>query len=172
MTTILGKQFEDGFILAADTQVTVGEAAYCSPTMSKIVKLGGFWIGAAGDASVCDAIQHLWKPVKIPEGVDEYHFMISSVVPSLRKLLVDRGIKQEDTTALFLFGFNKKLFLVNDWTVLVSEDDIYAIGSGAQYALGALEAGADVHKAMRIAKKFDLNTGGPVQVVKEGVTNG
>lgn len=38
--------------------------------------------------------------------------------------------------------------------------DYFAIGSGADYAVGAFEAGADVFTAMRIALKLDPWTGG------------
>lgn len=38
----------------------------------------------------------------------------------------------------------------------------HAIGSGSEYALGAILAGAHPRKAVEIAGKLDTNTGGPV----------
>lgn len=41
-------------------------------------------------------------------------------------------------------------------------DDFVAIGSGAAYALGAMEAGADVVQAIEIAALRDPNTSAPI----------
>lgn len=41
----------------------------------------------------------------------------------------------------------------------------WAAGSGAEYALGAMDMGASPSKAVKIAKGRDTNTGGDVQVV-------
>lgn len=48
-------------------------------------------------------------------------------------------------------------------------DDYLAIGSGAAYAIGALEAGATPEEAVRIAIDHDGNSGGPVQIESVGV---
>lgn len=42
----------------------------------------------------------------------------------------------------------------------------FAVGSGGNYALGALEAGADLRSAVQIASKYDESTGHGVQCVK------
>jgi len=42
----------------------------------------------------------------------------------------------------------------------------FAIGSGESHAMGAMAAGADAIKAVRIAITFDCYTGGPVRVLK------
>lgn len=41
----------------------------------------------------------------------------------------------------------------------------FALGSGGDYALGAIAAGADVRRAIEIAALYDTNTGGDIQVV-------
>ena len=40
-----------------------------------------------------------------------------------------------------------------------------AVGSGCEFAIGAMAAGASSADAVRIAAKFDINTGGPVQEI-------
>lgn len=42
----------------------------------------------------------------------------------------------------------------------------YAIGSGGQAALGAMEAGADITKAVEIACRIDPSSGLPIQIIK------
>lgn len=39
-----------------------------------------------------------------------------------------------------------------------------AIGSGRKYALGAIEAGASLEEAVRVASKWDVYTGGEIKV--------
>ncbi|NKX37344.1 peptidase S14 [Rhodobacteraceae bacterium R_SAG4] len=43
--------------------------------------------------------------------------------------------------------------------------DYFAIGSGAEYALGAMAMGADAARAVQVAAEFDVWTGGVVQHV-------
>jgi len=49
---------------------------------------------------------------------------------------------------------------------ILVEDEFAAIGSGAGFAYGAMEMGADARQAVRIASKYDVYTGGSVQVIK------
>jgi hypothetical protein len=46
------------------------------------------------------------------------------------------------------------------------EQAFYATGSGGQYAMGALECGADLKSAVQIAAKYDSGTGHGVQVIQ------
>lgn len=42
---------------------------------------------------------------------------------------------------------------------------LWATGSGRELALGALYAGATAHRAVSIAAKLNVNTGGPIRVL-------
>lgn len=174
MTTILGKQFENGFILAADSQVTSGDTPYRHSVMQKISRVGDLWIGAAGDAAICDVIQHMWTPPKLPKEPDNaYLVMVRDIVPSMRWALEKSGVKQDkDDDFEFIVGYANRIFAVSGWVVLASESGIYGVGTGAAYGVGALAAGAKIEKAISIAAKYDVNTGGRTQIVKEGVTHG
>ena len=44
---------------------------------------------------------------------------------------------------------------------------IYGIGSGAPFAIGALESGATVEKALEVAEKRSPYTAGPFQIIKQ-----
>lgn len=44
----------------------------------------------------------------------------------------------------------------------------YVAGSGSNWAIAALEAGASAREAVRIACKFDENSGGQIRVLKFG----
>lgn len=69
------------------------------------------------------------------------------------------------------------LLIDTDGTIQLYEGNIwieqkgepyYAVGSGAPYALGAMDAGADAIAAAKIASKRDVNSGGKVRSVKLG----
>lgn len=46
------------------------------------------------------------------------------------------------------------------------EGKFFAVGSGADYAMGAMAMGASAEEAVRIAARYDLNTGGGLTVVE------
>jgi hypothetical protein len=46
------------------------------------------------------------------------------------------------------------------------------MGTGGELALGAYHSGATIRQAMRTAIKFDVNSGGKIQIVKRGKQNG
>ncbi|RWB95563.1 MAG: hypothetical protein EOQ56_27840 [Mesorhizobium sp.] len=46
------------------------------------------------------------------------------------------------------------------------KDDYFAIGSGEQFAYGAMKAGASAEEAVRIASECDSYTGGPIVTLK------
>lgn len=174
MTTILGKQFENGFILAADSQVTSGDQPYRHAMMQKIRRVGDLWIAAAGEADLCDVVQHLWTPPKVSKQPDDlYHWMVAEIIPSMKWAFEKANIpqKKEDATAIFLIGAFNTLFLVENNVAMLREDGLYGIGTGSAYGVGAMAAGLSPEKAVSIAAKFDVNTGGRIQVVREGVTN-
>lgn len=177
MTTILAKQFENGFIIAADSQFASGGTPYRHPMMEKISRVGELWIAGAGNSGVCDVIQNVWTPPRIPKDVNEYKFILSHMIPSMKATLDKQGIKydsnddpEKDNSADFIIGFNNRLYVISDWAILLSDTGIYGIGSGSSYGIGALMAGATIKRAMSIACSLDINSGGTMQIVKEGVT--
>jgi ATP-dependent protease HslVU (ClpYQ) peptidase subunit len=57
--------------------------------------------------------------------------------------------------------------IADDLSVCRSADGIYGVGSGSDYAVGAIYAGAKPEKAIEIAAKLDVNTSGPIQIVEQ-----
>jgi ATP-dependent protease HslVU (ClpYQ) peptidase subunit len=166
MTTIIGIQKEDHALLIADSRVTDGNGrTYSHPVATKITKNGAFLIAGAGATQPCDIIQHIWKaPSKSPKKLkDIYRYMISEVVPSMRIALTTNGyIHDKDNEFLFLMVIGGYIFELDETlSVLMREDGIYGIGSGAAYAIGALHAGADLKKAIQIASINDVYTSAP-----------
>ena len=92
--------------------------------------------------------------------------MITKAMPSLRKCLSSIGFNFDEPKTeqrfQFLIAVCGELFDV-DHELAVSKNisGVYAAGSGAPYALGALHAGADAYEAMAIAAKLTAFTAGP-----------
>lgn len=168
MTTIIGVQHQWGVEMAADSQVTWGDRPVNSFGINKITDRNGYLLAAAGDGRIADMICYEWKPPKPPTSGDLYPFMVSKVVPSLRKFLNDGGMDIKGAEFSVLLAARGQLFaLSSDLTVVRDEDGLYGIGTGGDFALGALYAGTDVEQAVIIAMKLDVNTGGVVQIEKQ-----
>jgi 20S proteasome alpha/beta subunit len=169
MTTIIGIEHIDSAIIVADSQTTDdGGKIYSHPDVHKISERGPFLIAGSGEVLPCDIAQHIWEP-PVPLKIDKkdlYHFMISRVMPSLRKCLSENGYNfDEDSKELrfqFIIAVGGEIFDIDqDCSVSKTEYGVYAAGSGAAYALGALHAGADAYQAMEIASKLTAFTSGP-----------
>lgn len=173
MTTILGVQHRNGFTLAADSQTTSNDRAYLHPNLEKITKVGPLIVAGAGNARVCDVVQNTWVPPQFTKNDAPYKYMVSKLIPSMRKAIDESGyVAKEGDIFQFLIGIGGQLFeIADDYTVLSTADRIYGIGSGAPYGIGAIAAGADIESAIKIAIKFDINSGGKVQLVKQGVND-
>ena len=170
MTTIVAIQHDEKCVIYCDNQTTGGDGRkFNHSKMVKISKRGDFLIAGSGEAMPCDVAQHIWVPPTPTEKdfKDLYHFMISKVVPSLRKCLIDNGFNFDaesdgETRFAFILAVGGHLFSVDDdLSVGMREDGIYGVGSGAKYAIGAILAGATPLAAIKIAASQDAWTSGP-----------
>jgi ATP-dependent protease HslVU (ClpYQ) peptidase subunit len=167
MTTIIGIEHKDRCFIVADSRTTDNDGKiYSHPEVKKISENGMFLIAGSGETLPCDIAQHIWEP-PVPTKQDKddlYHFMITKAMPSLRKCMNDNGYKFNDDSDGFQFiiAVGGEIFDVDqELSVSKSADGVYAVGSGAAYALGALHAGADAFEAMEIASKLTAFTAGP-----------
>jgi ATP-dependent protease HslVU (ClpYQ) peptidase subunit len=176
MTTIIGQQHEWGCVVASDMQTTSGESRpFNGSHMAKQVERGDFIIAAGGNAGPCDYAMHIWKPPKVPLDVDVHLFLVRKVVPSLRAGLKKYlGYDLNDSpsaTMTLLLAVHGEVFLIEtDGTVMHHESGIYSVGSGGQYAVGALHAGCTVEAALSAAEHNDIYTSGPFTVHRQNKT--
>ena len=169
MTTIIGIEYQDSCFLVADSQTTDDSGKiYSHPDIQKIAERGAFLIAGSGEVLPCDVAQHIWEP-PTPTKQDKedlYHFMIVKAMPSLRKCMSENGYNFDEDSKenrfQFIMAVGGEVFDVDqELSISKSADGVYAAGSGAAYALGALYAGADAHEAMEIASKLTAFTAGP-----------
>lgn len=171
MTTIVAVQYEDKVMFGADAQVTSSNGRISRhPQMVKITERGPYIIAGSGECAPCDIAQHIWEPPTptVKDYKDLYHFMIATVVPSLKACFKDEDYKWNEadpdgeTRFAFLIAIGGQVFeLADDMSISLDSSGFYGVGSGSSYAIGALCAGAAIGKSLEIASRNDAYTSPP-----------
>jgi ATP-dependent protease HslVU (ClpYQ) peptidase subunit len=182
MTTLIAVQHEDWCIIAGDSQTTSYHlSADCSP-MGKIAQNGKYLVAAAGLVRGMNLIQHAFIPPKpVKSNLDK--FMVTKFLPALRRSFITSGYDMKDDGDVaqhdneFLVAVNGTVYLIDEaYGIERTSNKIYVTGSGMELALGAADAlGLQqeddwqiaieiVERAVRTAMKYDIYSGGSVQV--------
>lgn len=171
MTTIVGVEDLNGSLIVADSATTSDNRTYQSFRMPKVVRRDSYLIAACGSAHPCDLVQYLWLPPYWDGVTDIPAFARSMIVPSLKAFLSANDWQpdgdKDEVLVLLLAVAGCLVQVAEDFSVLHRSDGLYAIGTGAAYAIGALEAGATAEEAVEIASRNDVMTGLPVLSVRQ-----
>lgn len=201
MTTIVAIQLDNAAVAATDSRLTeyFGEswAEYSTLAASnpKLASNGKYLFGAAGDLRAINLLHHAFNPPACPpnlKGRKLDQFMTVKLIPALRACFEEQGYAMPDAKdsknhiaehdSQILCMINNTIYIIDgDYSWYTNSTGMYAIGSGAAYALGALSAIAPsarlnlqsakkaATKALSIAARFDPATGGPFSAyVQEG----
>jgi ATP-dependent protease HslVU (ClpYQ) peptidase subunit len=112
------------------------------------------------------------------EGQDLMEWMVVDFAEAVRQAMKDYGFalidRNREEGGYFLIGFRGHLFAVEkDFNVMELDDHLMAIGSGREYALGAMIALQDlppekrIYKALGIAGHWCTSVRGPYHVISE-----
>lgn len=185
MTTIAAIQGPSWAAIAYDSRVTEENRIFVLPKdAGKVVKNGQYIFGAAGDMRAVNLLAHTFKP-PVPTanetGSKLDKFMASKFIPSLKQCFDDAQYgekgEQDSSVLAVIHGRVYEIGTGYDWCL--DESGIYAVGSGADYALGAMytevegkkltlpSARGIVRRAVEIACRLDPSTGAPVQVLAQ-----
>jgi ATP-dependent protease HslVU (ClpYQ) peptidase subunit len=138
MTTIVANRTS----MAADKRVS-GVPVFRT---SKIFRVRGSLIGFAGNTE--QALRFIeWR--RTPEAKPTF-------------------VETADFMALELSADGRLTYWGAEMVGIPIEDDFYAIGSGASYALGAMAMRASPKHAIEVAARFDCSTGSDVQTLTLG----
>jgi ATP-dependent protease HslVU (ClpYQ) peptidase subunit len=161
MTTIIMKEENGGVSIAYDSQVT-RSLSKNNTRLQKVFRNGSLIIGMAGNLSVLNAVKfETFEEV----GDNPEKWAVTHFAPKLRevadRLHVCKSVCDDcvNYQTLVVAGgkvFNVDCFLGVDCNI----GGLYAIGSGSEFALGALAMGASVRSALGVAAQFDIGTGG------------
>lgn len=176
MTTIVAKVNDNGTVdLGADSQSTAGAE---TSHVNKIAEINGqFHIAVAGRTRYGNLLKYISVPplheAEYETGnYDAFGYLITKVVPAWVEGLRDQfhGIpdqKEDWPDGVAVVVLQGRLFrIAYDFTVVEANRDFIGVGSGSDYALGALAAGKSVKKALEIAAELDIYTGGDLHIYK------
>jgi ATP-dependent protease HslVU (ClpYQ) peptidase subunit len=133
----------DGITIAADSQTTFGDERSFRPTKKIIVENGRIF--ASSGVSILPALVR-WHV----DGADPHKLPAVSGTDGWFMLMIDRSGYYYITSAV---------------PYPIQVDPPFAIGSAADFAIGAMDYGASPKEAVAIAIKRSISCGGEIQVV-------
>lgn len=174
ITTIIAAKRNGKVDLAWDSQSTGGRVT----ASRKVFDVNGqMYVGIAGRTRYSNVLRYADVPklhdADIETGnYDAAGYLITRVVPAWIDELKEQfgrvpDQKEEWPDGVALVVLQGRIFEIShDFTVTEAAIDFHGIGSGSDYAMGALAAGKSVEKAIEIAADLDLYTGGELHVLK------
>jgi ATP-dependent protease HslVU (ClpYQ) peptidase subunit len=196
VTTIIGIQGDGWAFLACDSRVSSFDTtglAYQSTTLTpgtgKLASNGKWILGAAGDVRAINLLHHAFSPPTPHPGLRGRkldQFLTTKFIPALRDCFEEHGYATPDNdekqhiaemSSTVIAAVNATIYAVDgDYSWTTDTTGVYALGTGAAYALGAIHAlrGNDgintlrqaksiATKALTIAARLDPHTGPPIQ---------
>lgn len=203
MTTIIGIQGDSFAVICADSRVTevdsdgsATQAISLKEVGFKVAQNGRWLMGVAGDVRAINILTHAFNPPTPPltlRGRKLDHFITTKFVPALRACfdaegysnpLNENAAHQAEHSSVVMAAINGTIYVIDgDYSWLSDSFGVYAIGSGAQFALGslatALPTGGKVGlrtakqsalKAVAVAGRYDPHTAAPYQVLVQEFT--
>lgn len=165
----------------SDSMISYLDRPYTAKSMRKVSVYKEYAWSFAGDAVAGDYADHFWKPPAVPKTADIDDFVMTKVLTSLRKVMNENNyvVDPKDTDAGFdaLVMVRGHLYQVDhNYGWMKDDKGLYAVGSGGNYALGALAALSATEQdldtavaigkyAISIASKYNLFVGEPAQYV-------
>lgn len=183
MTTIAAVQGENWSVVGYDSRVTEDNTRiYTLPKDSgKLVKNGSYLLGAAGDMRAVNLVNYVFKPPVVNPtsyGVRLDKFITTHFIPELKKCFEENSYSKDgEHESQLLVIVNGTIYEIGeDYSWAHDESGIYAVGSGAYYALGAIHSALEskkrtlttaktiVRQALTIASRLDPSTGAPFSI--------
>lgn len=161
MTTIVFVEKPDHVEVAFDSKVSSGYS-HSELEQAKVFESSGILYGVAGNLSVANIIEGLdIKPPKtsVPSEVDKW--VTFGLLGQLRKILsnVYQDGKFEFPGHMLIVVKNRVYEIGPDYSRCRVTSGNYTIGSGSNFAKGALDQGASAEQAVSIAAENDAFTG-------------
>lgn len=173
MTTIVATKTAKGVEFAFDSQTTWGGNKLTSDL--KVFSNGVVTFGVSGACRDGDILQynlvipkfHPKKDLKNPE-----RWVVSELIPAIQKSLEhSRQLHTENSQAktgshIIISVPGLLGMLATDLSLVGIFEEFVGVGSGAEFALGALYAGASLKEAVTISAAIDNGTGGKINVME------
>ena len=183
MTTIAAVQGSGWAAVAWDSRVVEGERVFVLPkSQGKIARNNDYLLGAAGDMRAINLLSHTFTPTKPPTGISSEEldaFMSTKFLKELKRCFDDAeyGEKGSHESSIIALVQGRVYEIGNNYDWCHDEAGFYAVGTGAQYALGALNSLLEGKKitqavarealstALASSCKYDPNSGTPIHIL-------
>lgn len=161
----------DGVSIGFDSKVSYGWE-HADLEQPKVFANGEVVFGCSGAVLDANVIKYADLPALAPDNWDVDRWVTNELIPAITEALHNRNVPQYkngkiETGGSYLAVVRGRVYRISSdtsWTRHVSKR--YALGSGADYAIGALAAGASIRKALEIAQQHDSATGHRMTVVQ------
>jgi ATP-dependent protease HslVU (ClpYQ) peptidase subunit len=193
MTTIVAVQGAGWTVIGSDSRVTDEGRIYSMPKgVGKVVENEEYLFGTAGDLRAINIIEHAFNPPDASgyAGKDLDAFITTRFIPALRKCFEEHGYatgveeKESKEAAIghdstIMVSINGCIYEIDgDYAWIKDATGLYAMGTGGDYAVGALHAmlppktkltielaKETIKEALTIAAKLDSSSGGPFTII-------
>ena len=179
MTVVVAAPTPDGIVMATDSLTTDGQLALYSAS-SKLAVSGPYTYGMAGSKRVAQVIRYAtaWPDpdtTVLKTTGDVEAFLVTRVVPAIQQACADAAVLETESgvhrfdAELLLVVANTIAAIDGEGCVHIERAGRWAIGSGAQIALGSLgDHGPwdshDVAEAARLAIRQTIGCGGGIDL--------
>ncbi len=111
----------------------------------KVFRVGEMLMGCCGSFRMAQLLRCTFEPPAHPEEMDVERYLVGPFIDAVRRLFKDGGAatseKEAERGTFFLLGYRGGLYRIeHDYHVGQAADGYDAIGSGSDFALGALHA--------------------------------
>lgn len=174
MTCVVGLVNKGTVYIGVDSAAVQGWTRRTS-RVAKVFRRGPFLIGYTTSFRMGQLLQHHLDVPPQEAGQDDVAYLVTNFIEKARALFKDKGFTKVEANTekggQFLVGYRGRLYTVeSDFQVGEHEDGYDAIGSGADFALGAMAAlprlspRARVTRALEIAAHFNMGVSGPFAI--------
>lgn len=175
MTCIIALEYEGKVYMGGDSAAVSGwDIQACAN--QKVFKVGDFLIGYTSSFRMGQLLQYNLDIPENTDGDDDIQYLVTKFIPAARNCLKDGGYTKIENNredgGFFLVGYRGKAYMVaDDFQATRMRNGFIAVGSGANYAMGALAAleivdpESAVTRALEIAGTFSNGVCPPYYVV-------
>ena len=176
MTCIVGL-VKDGVVWVGGDRLSSNAFIKKVPDQSKVFFIGEnkeFLFGGSGTWRMIDFMQHEFVPPIHPDNMSSDRYMRTMFIKEIQKAFNDNDIplNSDIHSPYFIIGYRGKLFeFQNDMSIL-THNDMVSIGSGYEFAYGALYAMRNkspkkaITTAIEAATEFCPSVGGGIDILK------
>lgn len=175
MTCIVGL-IENGIAyMGGDSALSMGWTRD-TLSMRKIFNVNRFMIGFCGDWRMANIMQHHLNIAPQMKGESDEHYVVVALIDNIRHTAKEMGQStidknHESISGSFLVAYKGQLYSIgSDFSVATVTGNLYACGSGAEVALGAMvalssmEPKARIKRALEISAQFIASVAAPFYV--------